>query len=515
MGAKLHVVVATVKIPKTSPRVLQPGHIYSYDCEIVTAAGPHTLKSLGLLNTGDPGGKRIEALGFEENFLPSFALPPAELTDLRIVYGSCRRPANSHLDAMAQIDDLMRANAEYDFKDPSKRPHQLHLGGDQIYADDVSPVHLYHLIDLGRELIGARTGSGEAIETLRVNQVRGKKVGTPKGFADYDDTNAPGALPADHAYFPAARRFLATTVDAQMTTVDAQSHLFSIGEFAAMYLSVWSNAVWPALERPSPGQPAVMPLATDEQLVTPRWPDRIPTLIDAHARCRRKAPRNRSAGRRITVCQLHAVQEGKRRRRRHRPEAARRPPQAAARLRARPGQGAARARQHPHLHGLRRPRRHRRLEPEPAVARPRAHHAARRHDRPQRPHHLCAVPGLGQRPAEVRKPARRQEQAARPHRRALPARRAGRPRRHRRQRHRRLARPEPAPGGGHRRQLSRNAPAAEVALLDRRPGLRGRRPRQPHPAQLRLAQRPAGQRGVVGTGRPDPTPRRCRTAPRC
>src|SRR5512134_1872511 len=68
VGAKLHVVVATVKIPGTSPRVLQPGHFYSYDCEIVTATGRHTLKSLGLLNTGEPGGKRIEALGFDENF---------------------------------------------------------------------------------------------------------------------------------------------------------------------------------------------------------------------------------------------------------------------------------------------------------------------------------------------------------------------------------------------------------------------------------------------------------------
>ena len=40
VGAKLHVVVATVKIPKTSPRLLQPGHVYSYDCEIVTARRP-------------------------------------------------------------------------------------------------------------------------------------------------------------------------------------------------------------------------------------------------------------------------------------------------------------------------------------------------------------------------------------------------------------------------------------------------------------------------------------------
>jgi hypothetical protein len=283
VGAKLHVVVATVKIPKTSPRILQAGHVYSYDCEIVTTNGTHTLKSLGLLNTGEPGGKRIDALGFDENFLPSFSLPPADLTQFRLVFGSCRRPANDHLDAMAQIDDLMRTSPDYDYKDPAKRPHQMHLGGDQIYADDVSPIHLHHLIDLGRELIGARATGGEAIETLPVKQIRAKKpnVTTPAGFGDYADTSMPGTLPADHAYFPAARRFLLTTVDAQMTTVDAQSHLFSLGEFAAMYLSVWSNAVWPALQRPSPGAPLEMPLPTDAQLIPPRWPDRIPTLIDA------------------------------------------------------------------------------------------------------------------------------------------------------------------------------------------------------------------------------------------
>ena len=146
----------TLKIPPTSPRVLQPGRVYSYDCEIVTASGPHTLKSLGLLNTGEPGGKRVEALGFDENFLPGFALPPADLTDLGIVFGSCRRPANSHLDALVLVDDLMRDNGECDPHNALARPQQFHFGGDQIYADDVSPVRLHHLIDLGRELLGAR-----------------------------------------------------------------------------------------------------------------------------------------------------------------------------------------------------------------------------------------------------------------------------------------------------------------------------------------------------------------------
>ncbi len=31
---------------------------------------------------------------------------------------------------------------------------------------------------------------------------------------------------------------------AQMTTTDGESHLYSFGEFAALYLTVWSNACW-------------------------------------------------------------------------------------------------------------------------------------------------------------------------------------------------------------------------------------------------------------------------------
>jgi hypothetical protein len=90
VGAKLHLAVATIKISPASPRLLQPERIYSYDVAVATAGATQTLKSLGLLNTGAPGGKRVEALGFDDNFLPAFALPPSDLTQLRIVFGSCR-----------------------------------------------------------------------------------------------------------------------------------------------------------------------------------------------------------------------------------------------------------------------------------------------------------------------------------------------------------------------------------------------------------------------------------------
>ena len=123
VGAQLHIAVATIKIPTTSPRLLQPGHTYSYDISIATSSQTKTLKTLGLLTVGQLFGKQMEPLGFEENFLPSFSLPPQEITDLRVVYGSCRRVNNDHFDAMVWIDDLMRDNAAYSFRDPLKRPH--------------------------------------------------------------------------------------------------------------------------------------------------------------------------------------------------------------------------------------------------------------------------------------------------------------------------------------------------------------------------------------------------------
>lgn len=309
-GKQLHIALAVVKILPTSPRLLVPGKIYSYDLEIKTASETHTLKSLGLLTTGMVMNKRVEALGFEENFLPGFALPPAEITDLRVIFGSCRRPGNEHLDAMVWIDDLLSDNAAYSYQDANKRPHQLFLSGDQIYADDVFRVHLHMLIDVGKQLIGTKLSTtdpnGEALEQLPVDNIRNKQQQFPLTFDDYGPSIKRGAapaddflLPADHAWFPAGRRYVQTTVDAQMTTTDGKSHLFSFGEFAAMYLSVWSNACWPSARDPHKPELLDLPgpldfmqaedFMTAEELASlppsegeanpVRWPDRISTYV--------------------------------------------------------------------------------------------------------------------------------------------------------------------------------------------------------------------------------------------
>lgn len=294
IGDELHVALPLIKILPTSPRLLEPGKIYSYDLEIKAGSTTHNLKSLGLLTTGTFEGRRVEALGFEENALPGFALPPAEITDLHVIFGSCRRVENDHLDAMVWIDDLMRENPDtnpYSYKEANKRPHQLFLGGDQIYADDVGACHMHMLIDLSKRLIGAHPPDalenvGEARELLPVGSIRKRERNDqPPKFENYGVEIKLGAapasdflLPADHPWFPAGRRYLQSVVDAQMTSTDGTSHLFAFGEFAAMYLCVWSNAVW--TPNRDPLEPQFLDLPTKEEVIElAKWPDTLSTYI--------------------------------------------------------------------------------------------------------------------------------------------------------------------------------------------------------------------------------------------
>jgi hypothetical protein len=269
VGERLHIAAVTLKIAKTSAKLLKPGRLYAYDLEITETAGgaKHTLSSLGLLKNGKTTNgdaaatpKDHLALGYDTDVLPNFALPPEKLEDLRIAYGSCRRVANSHDDAMVWLDDLLQVKdsaGKRRLEDPLQRFHQLFLGGDQIYADDVSPLHLQVLNRLGKSLIGtvplpadhpSRVDLEGSIEHLLVDHVleRVPGAGNPIDLArDYRPTAGTKRLRADLAEFPAGRRFDLTTIEAQMTSVDGESHLLSVGEFAAMYVSVWSNACWP------------------------------------------------------------------------------------------------------------------------------------------------------------------------------------------------------------------------------------------------------------------------------
>jgi hypothetical protein len=255
IGAKLWVGTVTLELPVTTGKSFQPDSLYSYDLEITRfeTDGVETLLTLGFLADRVEDGFGRLALGFEKNMLPSFAPPPSKLEELNILYGSCRRPLHRDPDALAMVDDLIFGHDVY--KDPHARPHQLFLGGDQIYADDVSELHMLTVMEAAVDLIGStgdpvlpdpleRLPVDEAL--LREDETKAVDPTPEKGYRkeERSATDANPWIPADRRHWPEGRRLRTTLVDAQLTSTDGASHLLSLGEFAATYLSVWSQALW-------------------------------------------------------------------------------------------------------------------------------------------------------------------------------------------------------------------------------------------------------------------------------
>lgn len=300
LGAQLHLAQVTIRIPDNAPKppddldeepsetddratadvgkTLKPDALYSYDIRITTSDQvTNDLTSLGMLEAGIVQGVERVPLGFEAGLLPTFALPPALLEDLSILYGSCRRPGHPDPDALAMVDALIFDDDRY--KNATARPHQLFLGGDQIYADDVEELHMLLVQRLAFDLIGTLPDGGP-VEHLRLDRIRIRdetvsQVDPLNPAAAYkqqsqDDVAKNPDLPADRTHFPEGRRKSCTLRDAQFTSSSGSNHVLSLGEFAALYLTVWSNGLWGAeipLVRfaPDPAEP--------EDLVPILWAD--------------------------------------------------------------------------------------------------------------------------------------------------------------------------------------------------------------------------------------------------
>ncbi len=341
VGNGLHLAVAVVEL-KAPATPLTGGRNYAYNLHFhdyvgaspgaavldpATLTGPsRDLHSLQLLKDGLIDGHPHLALGYGPNELPSFALPPPSLTDLRILHGSCRRPGFTYsneadgktsYDALSFADDLiLKWRAEPGF-DANRRPHQLFLTGDQIYADDVEGPMLPMLNRAGNRLLGRTedlptvyppaadpaskqaylgvptpAGSAsleafiakhplDAFDALQDDRVV-RAVGDPtlerKFRILYDrpyavdpsaPTGSPRLWPADLKNFPANRRKTVLECETKFSTTDIANHLMSFGEYCAMYLAVWCNAVW---------EPA---MASIDELYT--LPPELPQLWDLHA----------------------------------------------------------------------------------------------------------------------------------------------------------------------------------------------------------------------------------------
>ncbi|MCU0682751.1 MAG: hypothetical protein MUF34_10965, partial [Polyangiaceae bacterium] len=336
LGPRLHVlvVVLDLRVPGGNAThgagALTAGGEYAYDLVFDAGDGtPRDLATLGLLAAADPA-RHFVPLGYDTNRLPTFLTPPSEADKLVLLHGSCRRmfdgwpidddltlrdgagaaiepeawqppagwapPRPSFADPFAdsrpgsfpddalptgpKIDGLRWVDALIDNGRRGlgweKRPHQLFLTGDQVYADDVPAVFIAALNHLGRLLVGS-----ESLPWLKR-----KKNGTQRR----DDQPAePDASAADLDHFPPGERRRLVLELGGFSTSDGESHLLSFGEFAAYYLLTWSPELWawPGVF-PTPqdyGKPAGSPLYEHEAPAT--WLEAVSAderaALDAYA----------------------------------------------------------------------------------------------------------------------------------------------------------------------------------------------------------------------------------------
>ncbi len=200
VGVNLHIVAVTAVTP--SGQKLTEGIVYQYG---LTFSNSTKTKDLA-------GATNSASLSYTGYALPTFALPPSNVQDVRIFHGSCRMPHGTGIDALAILDVLI----EQGVTNATARPHQLMLTGDQIYADDVSAALLLLLTDAGDRLLYGDTGGPEVMPVL----------------------NKP-----TNSLLPLWR--IDCLDQAGFTSDDLRSHLMSLGEYLAMYLFTWSDVLWP------------------------------------------------------------------------------------------------------------------------------------------------------------------------------------------------------------------------------------------------------------------------------
>ena len=214
IGEHLHLALVTLEISGTELPLI-PQHLYSYNLTFSDGVVSEDLKSLKLLKDKTTDPKHL-AMGYAPGRLPTFVTPPSALTNLNILHASCRKAHGfGNVDALQGIDTLIKKAGV----DPLKRPHQLFLTGDQVYADDIAMTLLPMLTDAGMVLLGKK-------EKMPIS------------------TNTADDITVNLSNLPTGRRLKTSFKIANFSSTDARCHAFSFGEYCALYLFYWSNVLW-------------------------------------------------------------------------------------------------------------------------------------------------------------------------------------------------------------------------------------------------------------------------------
>ncbi len=218
LGDHLHVVTITAH-PANEHEQLAWGELYYYNFffQSDSAPGSHEAQLLadldtpGILTIDPSSADLLQRLIYPGHPLPSFILPPEDLNRVKLLHGSCRKPHGVGKEMLSAIDAMIEGAAG----NPTERPQQLFMTGDQIYGDDVAASLLFTLIDAGDFLL---EGNKEEVLPL---------VHKPARML------APG------------QRTEVVRNKALFTTTTPGNHLLSFAEYASMYLFAWSDVLWP------------------------------------------------------------------------------------------------------------------------------------------------------------------------------------------------------------------------------------------------------------------------------
>jgi len=183
---------------------------------------------------------------------PGFMLP-ARVGAL--LHGSCRKPHHPGGDGLAQADRLLARclTAGPETTEPaldeglSAWPSLLLLSGDQIYADDVAGPMLRAIHELIPRL-GLPTESLPGAEETGLENAEAL-YRHPAGYYRRETL-----LPRHKRNYAVVEVLFGGVEKPIFTSDSAHNHLVTLGEVLAMYLLVWSPALWEGLElEPPPG----------------------------------------------------------------------------------------------------------------------------------------------------------------------------------------------------------------------------------------------------------------------
>ncbi|MBN7797148.1 alkaline phosphatase family protein [Parahaliea mediterranea] len=196
------------------------------------------------LELADAGGAWVDCAGLVDTLnypgrdCPGFKLP-ARVSS--ILHGSCRKPHHPGGDGLLAADALLeRLLAGSEARDDARPewPSALVLSGDQVYADDVAgPLlrRIHRVIPLLGLPDEPFTGAGVDVAV----------EGAAALYRHPDCYYRREALLPRHRRNLAPLQALFGGVEKPVfTTVNAHNHLITLGEMLAMYLLVWSPALW-------------------------------------------------------------------------------------------------------------------------------------------------------------------------------------------------------------------------------------------------------------------------------